>query len=183
MLLPSGDQSAPEASVEMLVILRASPVSDPLAESKSLQPDLRAAVFRRFKDEALAVGRETRTIFTGAGSGSEPAGFAAGDGHDPQMRRAGVGFEADIDRAEGDPFAVGRDNRLADALELHHVVEGEGTLGLGESGNREREQEESYKDATKHKPPRAAAGCWAGSQSCKRDSVNEGGWRRGDEVE
>ena len=35
MLLPSGDQSAPEASVEMLVTLRGSPVSVPVAESKS----------------------------------------------------------------------------------------------------------------------------------------------------
>ncbi len=89
------------------------------------------------------------------------------------MRRAGVGVKAYIDRAKGDPFAIGRDNRLADALELHHGFEGEGLLGLGESCDGEREQDESYKDATKHKPPRAAAGCWAGTQHCKPDSLNE----------
>ena len=49
---------------------------------------------------------------------------------------SGVRFEVDIDRAERDPFAIGRNDRLADALELHHVFEGEGTLGLGESGKR-----------------------------------------------
>ena len=35
MLLPSGDHMPPEASVEMLVTLRGSPLSVPLAESKS----------------------------------------------------------------------------------------------------------------------------------------------------
>src|ERR1022692_2174507 len=35
MLLPSGDHSPPEASVEILVTLRDSPVKAPLAESKS----------------------------------------------------------------------------------------------------------------------------------------------------
>ncbi len=35
MLLPSGDQMAPEASVEMFVTWRASPVRVPVAESKA----------------------------------------------------------------------------------------------------------------------------------------------------
>src|ERR1019366_6937464 len=35
MLLPSGDHSPPEASVEILVTLRGSPVNEPLTESKS----------------------------------------------------------------------------------------------------------------------------------------------------
>ena len=95
-----------------------------------LQPNLRPAVFGRFKDEAFAIGRKSWSVFAGAASRSESARFASGDRHDPQMRRAGVGVEAHVDRAEGDPFASGRDNRLTDAFELHHVFEAEGALVL-----------------------------------------------------
>ena len=58
------------------------------------------------------------------------------------MRRLGVGVEADIDGAEGNPLAVGRNRRLADALELHHVFKSEGMFGLGYGEAREAKQEE-----------------------------------------
>ena len=64
------------------------------------------------------------------------------------MRRLGVLFEIDIDGAEGDPLAVGRDDRLADALQLHHVFERERALGLGEATERTADQEKEQ--TTKH---------------------------------
>ena len=59
--------------------------------------------------------------------------------HDPDVRRLGVGFEIDVDHAEDHPLAVGRNLRLAHALQLHHVVEGEGMLGLSDGGKCECE--------------------------------------------
>ena len=67
--------------------------------------------------------------------------------HDPDVRRLRVGSEIDIDHAEDYPLAVGRDLRIADALQLHHVVEGEGMLGLGSAvEERMRAQEEREED-------------------------------------
>ena len=47
MLLPSGDHVPPDASVEMLVTLRGSPVNSPAGAIEVLHPDLRSAVARR----------------------------------------------------------------------------------------------------------------------------------------
>ena len=56
------------------------------------------------------------------------------------MRRLGVGFKIDVDHAEDHPLAVGRNLRIAHALQLHHVFEGEGMLGLGD-GEKTRSEE------------------------------------------
>jgi hypothetical protein len=56
------------------------------------------------------------------------------------VRRLRVGSEIDIDHAEDHPLAVGRNLRLAHALELHHVFEGEGMLGLRKSGKCESDR-------------------------------------------
>src|SRR5947209_8113587 len=88
------------------------------------------------------------------------------------MRLTRVLFEVDVDGAEGDPFAVGRGHRFVDALELHHVVKGEGTLAgvsirrrglrggrrvlrtLCESRKNDGENNNSYKDVTHSCAPR-----------------------------
>jgi hypothetical protein len=66
------------------------------------------------------------------------------------MRRLGVGFETYINHAEDHPLAIGRDFRLAYALELHHVFEGEGMLGLGEGGKSENDKGKKNEKETAH---------------------------------
>jgi hypothetical protein len=74
----------------------------------------------------------------------------ASRGHNPDMRRLRVGFEAHIDHAEEHPPAIGRDLRIADALQLHHVLEGEGMLLLSDSGHGKSNESESGKKKTTH---------------------------------
>ena len=162
MFLPSGDQSSPPASVAIEVSLctcghrsrRAVEIRD---------PDLRAAFFRREKREALAIRRPARAVgvligdemrsadedpaeLCSAGRPAAPSPLAH-QGHDPDVRRLRVGFEIDVDHAEDHPLAVGRNLRIAHALQLHHVVEGEGMLGLGdEREGRRQEREEREED-------------------------------------
>ena len=133
MLLPSGDHRPPEASVEMLVTLRGSPVSVPLAESKSCTQICEPPSRDDSNRTRLPSGEKRMRSSPAPAGGSEPARLAAADGNDPQMRLARVLVEVDVHRAEADPLAVGRDDGLADALELHHVFEGEGTLALREA--------------------------------------------------
>lgn len=52
--------------------------------------------------------------------------------HDPDVWRLCVRREVYIHSSKEHPFAVGRDLRLLDALQLHHVFKGEGMFGLGE---------------------------------------------------
>jgi len=86
-------------------------------------------------EKHFAVGREARTIFgtlTGIG---EAAGFATGEGDDPEMRAPGVVGERDINGGEYEPAGVGRNGEVADTFEVHHVLKGEGAL-LSAGGNR-----------------------------------------------
>jgi hypothetical protein len=53
------------------------------------------------------------------------------------MRRLRVGREIDIHHAEDYPLSIGRDLRVSDALQPHHVFESEGMLRLGEGGKSE----------------------------------------------
>ena len=145
MFFPSGDQSSPLASVAIEVSLcTASHRSRRAIEIRD--PNLRAAFFRRDKRKPLPIRRPARTVGVLIGDDLAVLLTSTGRGHDPDVRRLRVGFEIDIDHAEDHPLAVGRNFRLADALELHHVFEGEGMLGLGECGacesNKERERQE-----------------------------------------
>ena len=63
MLLPSGDHRPPEASVEMFVTLRGSPLRVPLAESKSCTQICELPSRDGLEKNALAVGREAEAIF------------------------------------------------------------------------------------------------------------------------
>jgi hypothetical protein len=72
---------------------------------------------------------------------------------DPDVRRLRVHFQIHVDYAEDDPPAVGRDLRIADALQLHHVFKCEGMLGLGESGKSEGENEKREKKPAHKRPP------------------------------
>jgi len=62
------------------------------------------------------------------------------------MRRLGVGLQVDFVRAEGDPFAVWRQNGLVHALQRHHVFEGEGALAfsLGRAGRETKKGDREY---------------------------------------
>jgi hypothetical protein len=77
--------------------------------------------------------------------------------HDPHMWRLRIGRQIDIGHAEDHPLAVGRNLRIADALQLHHVVESERMLSLGKSGNCERKNKKGQKN-TAHEVPPAANG-------------------------
>jgi hypothetical protein len=59
--------------------------------------------------------------------------------------RLRVRREINVDDTEDHPLAVRRNLRVSDALELHHVVEGEGVLGLSESGKSKCEHEKREK--------------------------------------
>ena len=75
------------------------------------------------------------------------------------MRRLRIGFQIDVDHAEDHPLAVGRNLRIADALQLHHVFEGEGMLSLSESGKSKRKcKYEKREKKTAHEGPPAANG-------------------------
>jgi len=50
--------------------------------------------------------------------------------YDPDVRGLLVGGEIDIYGAEDDPLSIGRWHWFADALQLHHVFEGERVFGL-----------------------------------------------------
>jgi hypothetical protein len=50
-------------------------------------------------------------------------------GHNPEMRDPSVRFEIDIDCVEDNPPPIGRWNCPAEAFQLHHVFEGEGSFG------------------------------------------------------
>src|SRR4029453_1205820 len=83
----------------------------------------------------------------------EPPRSTAACGHDPQMRNPRVRFQIDVYTIENDPFAIRRRRRRADALQFHHVFEGEGTLlwwRLREYRGREQKQ---CCEKTFHKPP------------------------------
>src|SRR5579863_1099337 len=92
-------------------------------------PNLRSAFFRRDEGEALAIGRPTRTV--GVLIGDNFTLLTSSSWNDPDVWRLGVSSEFHIHDAEDDPFAVGRDFGLADALELHHVFKGERTFFFG----------------------------------------------------
>jgi hypothetical protein len=65
------------------------------------------------------------------------------------VRRLGIRREVHVDRTEDDPFAIGRGHRLLDALQRHHVFEGEGMLGLGK--NRKcKKKDKGKKNDTAH---------------------------------
>src|SRR6266852_4612169 len=69
------------------------------------------------------------------------------------MRRLDVGFEINVDHAENHPLAVGRNLRIADALQLHHVVEREGMLGLGDTGESKDESKKEEKKTAHERTP------------------------------
>ncbi len=71
--------------------------------------------------------------------------FSAGERHNPDVRRLCICFEIHIDHAEDHPLAIGRDFGFAQALELHHVFEGEGMLGLGQGRKCKRKSKEGEK--------------------------------------
>jgi hypothetical protein len=83
------------------------------------------------------------------------------EGNDPDVRGFGVGFEIYVDHAKDYPLTVGRDFGRAHALELHHVFEGEGMLGLGCGGYCECDQSKGENEAAHE------------GSSDKRDSVAE----------
>ena len=91
-------------------------------------PNLRSAFLRRDERKPLAIRRPARAV--GILIGDDLALLTSGRRHDPDVRRLGVGRQIHVDHAEDHPLAVRRNLRLADALELHHVFEGEGMLGL-----------------------------------------------------
>ena len=103
----------------------------------------------------LAIRRRWRLaiylLVTGAGATSVLVDddlffLTTGAGHDPDVRRLRVGSEIDVGHAEDYPLPVGRDLRVADALQLHHVFEREGMLGLGESRNGECKNKKRQKN-------------------------------------
>jgi hypothetical protein len=102
-----------------------------------LRPDLRRSVTGDGIEHMLAIGRKAQAILgLAAAFGCQAAGVASGNGNDPQMRLSCVRLERDIDGAERHPLAVGRHREVADTLQLHHVFEGEGALGLGQDWKR-----------------------------------------------
>src|SRR5271157_2921149 len=138
MFLPSGDQSPPEASVEMLVTLRGSPVSVPVEESKSCTQICEPPSRDDSKRTRLASG-EKRMRSSPTPPRRKASRLTATDGNDPEMWLASVLLEVDVHRGEPDPLAIGRDDGLADAFELHHVFECEGALALREAAKRAAE--------------------------------------------
>jgi len=61
--------------------------------------------------------------------------FTATGRHNPQMRNLRIRGEIDIFAIEHDPFPIRRRYRRADALQRHHILEGEGMFlrsGLSE---------------------------------------------------
>jgi hypothetical protein len=105
----------------------------------------------RVRDEckALPIRSPARPIIT-VRLGKELSFLTSSRGHNPDVRRLGVGFEIDIDHAADYPLAVGRNLRLADALQLHHVFESERMLGLGDGGKCEWDQNEKSQEETAH---------------------------------
>ena len=86
------------------------------------------------------------------------------------MRRLRVGFEIDVDHAEDHPLTVGRHLRISDALQLHHVVEREGMLGLSQSGEGEGKNEKGEKKT-------AHEGLLRQTDECNRgERVASSGW-------
>jgi len=112
-------------------------------------PDLRSAIFFRDEREALAVWRPARTVAVLIGDKDMLALDGRGarrstihiQRDDPDVRRLCIRGQIHVDHAEEHPLAVGRGHRLADALQLHHVFESKGVLGLGEGGKREKKDE------------------------------------------
>ena len=90
-------------------------------------PDLRRISCFRGPDQSFAVGRKARPLLV-IRSWVQPPRFTAARWHDPQMRNPGVRFQIDVYAIEDDPFAIRRGHRRADALQFHHVLEGEWTL-------------------------------------------------------
>jgi hypothetical protein len=138
-------------------------------------PDLRAAFFVAEEGEALAVGGPAGAVTVLISD--ENFLLASGGGDDPDVRGLRVGIEVDVDHAEDDPLAVGRDDGLADALQLHHVFEGEGMLGLGEGGEGEgddckNEQEETAHKGTSMKIVRREIACYVFWQQFERWTQN-----------
>ena len=119
------------------------------AAIKRSHPNLRSAIFFRDEREALAVRRPARTVAVLIGDKNVLAldrrGARRSTIHiqrdDPDVRSLRVRCQIHVDRAEEHPLAVGRRHGLADALQLHHVFEREGVLGLGEGGEREKKDE------------------------------------------
>ncbi len=77
----------------------------------------------------MPVCGELQARVVGLGNG-EFEGLAALDLLQPQLRRLAVLIQVDGCYGIAEPFAVGRDSRRAQALHLHHVLEGHGTFGV-----------------------------------------------------
>src|SRR5208283_5744852 len=86
---------------------------------------------------------------------------------DPDVRRLGVGCEIDVDHAEDHPLAVGRDLRIADALQLHHVFKGEGMFGLGRGERCQCGKHEKIKKNTAHEASLLRRTAWQ-TKKCSR---------------
>src|SRR6267143_301625 len=87
-------------------------------------PDLRRIGRFRSPDQAFAVRRKSRPFFVMWCWVQSPR-FTAASRHDPQMRNLGVRGKIDIFTVEHDPFPIRRRYWRADALQRHHVFEGE----------------------------------------------------------
>src|SRR5271157_4198587 len=111
-------------------------------------PNLRSLFFRREESEGFPIRRPTRTV--GILIGDDLSLLTSGRRHDPDVRRLRIGLEIHIDHAEDHPLAVGRNLRLADALQLHHVFESKGMLDLREGGQRKNDEGKKNEKETAH---------------------------------
>ena len=96
--------------------------------SEVRHPDLRRIHCLRRPDQPFAVWRESRPLFV-VRRLIQPARFSARRRHNPKMRLLRVCREVHINRGEYDPLPIGRGHRFTHALEGHHVLEGERSLG------------------------------------------------------
>ncbi len=155
MFLPFGDQSSPPASVAMAVFVCEPRLRHPV---KVRNPNLRSVLFIiRKKRKPLSIRRPARPVAVLIGDEdalglggrvARPHTFRCTvQRHDPDVRGLLVRRQIHIDRREQHPLAVGRRHRLANALQLHHVFESEGMLGLRKCRKGEEKNEEKSKTA------------------------------------
>ncbi len=124
----------------------------PVAGSKSASQICWRARAAAEEENALAVGGELEAAVAGLGHGELlrlPCRTPGRDGLDQQLRCFGVLVEIDGGDGVGQPLAVGRDGGIAEALHLHHVLEGHGMPNRGGNGLRGLREAERDKDGGK----------------------------------
>ena len=133
MFFPSGDQIAPSAPVEMFVTWCGWPSSPPLSGVNSHIQICVGSVAFDVQIKPFAVRRKPGPLLM-VWRLIQPARFAAGRRHDPEMRDFRVRLQIDVDRVEHDPFSIRRRHRRADPFEFHHVLESEWLFAGKDSG-------------------------------------------------